>query len=280
MLAVCPDTVRSEKARRATMTLVSPHGMARSGQRDLVEEEAVAFRYNGFSHAVMMATPEFYSDFALGFSLTEGVIDGADGIARLEIRQSDDGVLLDISLSADCLRRYLQTRRVRLLRGHTSCGICGKEDLSDVRKPAKRVRPSRPPGVDTVERALSALRDWQPLSRVTRGAHAAAWIDLEGKVSTVREDVGRHNALDKLIGAGLGGAFSPSEGFCLITSRCSFEMVQKAVMAGFSTLMAISAPTALSIRTARETGLTVISLSKEGGYDLYTPPSLSTDAAA
>jgi len=227
------------------------------------EEQPVAFRYNGFPHGVMMATPDDLLDFAYGFSLTEGIIDRASDIEGVASAQGDAGIAIDISLGAASLHRYLAARRIRQLRGNTSCGLCGVEDLADVRRPPLRTPSIFSPEREAMARALHELRDWQPLSRATHGAHAAAWASAEGAIQLVREDVGRHNALDKLIGAGLRGGFDTSSGFCAITSRCSFEMVQKALVAGFSALVAASAPTGMAIRTARTSGLFLATLSRD-----------------
>jgi FdhD protein len=258
---------------------VGADGASASASSNVAEETPVAFRYNGFAHAVMMATPEALADFALGFSHTEGVIDAADDIASLAIGERDDGLALDITLSPQVLHRYLAGRRVRRLSGNTSCGLCGAEDLRDVHRPTRRLPMPQHPYVGQVQVSLDALRAFQPLSRLTRGAHAAAWIGGEGAIAAVREDVGRHNALDKLIGAGLAGAFAADDGFCLITSRCSFEMVQKAVRAGYATLVAAAAPTALAIRTAHAAGLTLFSLDRGRGQLLYTAPHVKETAS-
>jgi FdhD protein len=165
---------------------------------------------------------------------------------------------------------------VRQLRGHTSCGICGVEEIAQVAQGAQAMPSLRnataPPRLDAapIRRALAELRDYQPLSRVTRCAHAAAWSDPHGRLVLVREDVGRHNALDKLIGGCLHDAVDTSDGFCLVTSRCSFEMVQKAVAARMSALVAISAPTALAVRTARQAGLTLAALDRGGEPVVYS----------
>jgi FdhD protein len=251
-------------------------------QRRLVcvaEESPVAFRYNGFAHAVMMATPDDLEDFAIGFSLSEGVIEVCSNVREISISRCDDGMTIDLSLDAMSLHRYLASRRVRQLRGHTSCGLCGVEDLDDVSRPAARVRPAMPMSPDLILSALTAIRQWQPLSRYTRGAHASAWIGPEGNLRTVREDVGRHNSLDKLIGAVLRSGGDAANGFCLITSRCSFEMVQKAVAAGFAILVSAGAPTARAIRLAMAAGLTLYSLSREGEPLLFTSPALSENEA-
>jgi len=257
---------------------VGPAGTTARTSSAVVEETPVALRYGGFAHAVMMATPDDLADFALGFSLTEGIIRFPSDIARMEFAESPDGITIDMTLEPSRMHRFLAGRRVRRLRGHTSCGICGAEDLHDVQRPFLRVAPGSRVSATQVQAALSALRSFQPLSRLTRGAHASAWVGLDGAIRAVREDVGRHNALDKLIGAGLAGAFSSAEGFCLITSRCSFEMVQKAVAAGYGTLVAAAAPTALAIRTAAAAGLTLFSLARGDGHMLYTAPAMPKEA--
>ncbi len=238
----------------------------------VAEETPVAFRYGRFPHAVMMATPADLVDFVVGFSLTEGIIERLSDIARLEMHEAGDGITIDVTLAPAAMHRHLASRRVRQLRGHTSCGLCGAEDLRDVHRRQSRIDPARRIAAPDVDAALAALRGFQPLGRRTRGAHAAAWVARDGTIGAVREDIGRHNALDKLIGAGLNGAFSPAEGFCLITSRCSFEMVQKAVAAGFGTLVALSAPTALAVRTAAAAGLALFALGRDAAPLLYTPP--------
>jgi FdhD protein len=240
-----------------------------SQELHIVEEVPIAFRYHGFSHAVMMATPDDLEDFAVGFSLTEGAIADLDDISRLEIREAGTGVVIDIALAPAAFHRYLATRRVRAASGHTSCGLCGVEDLRDIRKPSSRVPPAERK-ITSIDHALSRLRELQPLSRKTRGAHASAWVDCDGEIKLVREDVGRHNALDKLIGACLRQGTSTIDGYCLITSRCSFEMVQKAISADYSTLISAAAPTALAIRTAQAAGLTLLSLDRGSGRYLYT----------
>jgi len=170
------------------------------------------------------------------------------------------------------LHGFLSRRRTRNLRGHTSCGLCGVEEVSDTQADT----PQAPVGVAftqaAVERALAALSAHQDLHRRTRAAHAAAWVSPDGDILLVREDVGRHNALDKLIGAAQRQAIDLSAGFCLITSRCSFEMVQKALMASIPAIVAISAPTGLAVRTAQAAGLTMIALARPDGQTVYANP--------
>jgi FdhD protein len=248
-------------------------GRARDCDVPIAEEVPIGFVYNGFPYAVMMASPDDLDDFAIGFSLAEGLIENRLGLRTASVRASEQGIELAIELAPDAFARFLRRRRLRSLRGHTSCGICGVEDLAQLGSslPCARMD-ARRTEVDAaaVRRALAALRDFQPLSRMTHCAHAAAWAARDGGLRLVREDVGRHNALDKLIGACLRAEVATTDGFCLVTSRCSYEMVQKAVAARFPALVAISAPTALAIRTARQAGLTLIALDRGGQPVVYS----------
>lgn len=239
----------------------------------VAEETPVAFRYNGFPYAVMMATPDDLEDFAVGFTLTEGIIAPSSELPDISIVPCDDGITIDISLKNRELHRYLATRRVRQLRGHTSCGLCGVQDLDDVSRPPTLVTPASPLDAGLIQSALSAIRHWQPLSRQTRAAHASAWVGLDGGLRSVREDVGRHNSLDKLIGAVVRNRTANSDGFCLITSRCSFEMVQKAAAAGFPALVSAGAPTSRAIRLAAAAGLSLYALSRDGQPLRFTSPA-------
>jgi FdhD protein len=260
-----------------SLTVEASEGDPGARERRLVcvaEETPVAFRYNGFAHAVMMATPDDLEDFAAGFSLSEGIIEPSGPPPESSVSRCTDGITIDIALGGRDLHRYLASRRVRQLRGHTSCGLCGVEDLSDVSRAFGLVQPAAPLDSGLIRSALETLRQWQPLSRQTRGAHASAWVGLDGRLHTVREDVGRHNSLDKLIGALIRGA-PYHEGFCIITSRCSFEMVQKAVAARFPALVSVGSPTAHALRLARAARLTLYSLSRDGEPLLFTSPSLS-----
>lgn len=238
----------------------------------VAEEMPVAFRYNGFPYAVMMATPDDLEDFAVGFSVSEGIVTPGSELPDVEVIACDDGTTIDISLDGNDLHRYLATRRVRQLRGHTSCGLCGVQDLDDIARPPVRVRAAAALDSDLILPALDTLRQWQPLSRQTRGAHASAWVGLDGDLLMVREDVGRHNSLDKLIGAMVRGGSAVHAGFCLITSRCSFEMVQKAAAAGFPALVSAGAPTTHAIRLARSAGLRLYALSRDGQPLKFTSP--------
>jgi FdhD protein len=269
----------SDESFEATPTWRSVTALHRAGpgvsQRglDVAEETPVAIHYNGIAHAVMMATPLDLEDFAVGFSVAEGVIGSLGDVKEISAAQRDDGIALEIALAPAALHRFLQHHRRRSLRGHTSCGICGLQDLTDLPPAApSHVPRARLISHSALQRALDGLRALQPLSARTHGAHAAAWINLAGALVVVREDVGRHNALDKLVGAALRNSIDVASGLCLITSRCSFEMVQKAVAAGMPAVVAISAPTALAIRTAQAAGLTLLTLDRSCGYLIYAAP--------
>jgi FdhD protein len=240
----------------------------------IAEETPIAFKYNGFSYAVMMATPDDLEDFAVGFSVSEGIIAPTTVLPHVQTSASDDGVTINISLKGYDLHRYLATRRIRQLHGHTSCGLCGVEDLHDVARPPARVPAAAALDTDVILPALDALRLWQPLSRQTRGAHASAWVGVDGELLLVREDVGRHNSLDKLIGAMARGKAARA-GFCLITSRCSFEMVQKAAAMGIPALVSVGAPTMHAIRLAQGAGLSLYSLSRDGEPLQFTSTTFS-----
>lgn len=223
----------------------------------LAEEVPLGISYGGVAYAVMMGSPADLHDFAVGFTLTEGIAPPA-ALRGVAIKPGVEGAEIDIILQPERFQAFLGRQRVRSLRGHTSCGLCGVKDLAAMRMdlpPAPKGVPIHP---TTLARSLAALRDWQPLSRQTNAAHAAAAVAPDGTIRLVREDVGRHTALDKLIGAAARAELALADGFVLITSRCSYEMVQKALMAGVASLVAISAPTALAVRTAQDAGLTLI----------------------
>jgi FdhD protein len=238
----------------------------------VVEEVPVGVMYGDIPHAVMMATPANLEDFAVGFSLTEGVIKAASDIRHIAMRNTSDGVELDVELVPERFHGFLAGRRRRTLRGHTSCGLCGVEDIADIRAETPHVAAGRPFTQAAVCRALAALPARQELHQPARAAHAAAWVSIDGDILLVREDVGRHNALDKLIGAALRQQTDLAAGFCLITSRCSYEMVQKALMASMPAIVAISAPTGLAVRTAEAAGLTLVALARSDGQNVYTAP--------
>lgn len=242
----------------------------------VAEERAVALVYNGISHAVMMATPEDLTDFALGFSLTEGIIDSAGDIYDIELRHGELGTEVAMSLSAAQFSRLKQRRRS--LAGTTGCGVCGTESLQQLRLTTRPVTDATPLPHRAVQRALRLLADKQPLKNVTGAVHAAAWCTAAGEISCLREDVGRHNALDKLIGARLLMPGSASQaGFALISSRASFEMVQKAAQAGIGLVVAVSAATSLAVDVADQLGVTLVGFGRSGRHVVYTHPHRLTD---
>ena len=250
-------------------------GAHEKGLRDCAVEVPVNIVYAPVPYAVMMATPQDLEDFALGFSVSEGVIDGPADIRSIVVEEAERGLRLVVTLASDKLQRHLA--RTRNLAGRTGCGLCGVDDLGAL--PVARV-PNHGPGpllLSSVRRALLALEARQTLNRLTHALHAAAWADHEGALSCVREDVGRHNALDKLIGALLSAGVDPASGFVVITSRCSYEMVEKAAMFGARALVAVSAPTTFAIERAQANAMTLLALARADGAICFTDPAFVTD---
>ncbi|MEJ2623039.1 MAG: formate dehydrogenase accessory sulfurtransferase FdhD [Pseudolabrys sp.] len=236
----------------------------------VAEEVPVALVYNGVSHVVMMATPGNLEDFALGFSLSEGILESPDELLDFDTDEAPQGLIARLTISG---RRFaaLKERR-RNLAGRTGCGLCGVDSLDQAVRPLAPLGRSQVISAAALGRALDTLPDWQAFNRVTRSLHAAAWADRDGNIVVAREDVGRHNALDKLIGAMATAGIDPASGFALITSRCSYEMVQKAATAGIPVLAAVSAPTALAVRMADAANLTMIALARADGMRVYSHP--------
>lgn len=243
-------------------------GVARAGFDDVAEECPVALIYNGVPFAVMLASPLDLEDFALGFSWSEGLIASADEFQATEVVREDHGYSIYVNVPRE--RSDVLAERRRSLAGRTGCGLCGAQMLDDAIRPVRRVSPAR---IDAtaIQRAQASLSAAQPLNALTGAVHAAAWADASGNVQCLREDVGRHNALDKLIGALMRAGTDASAGFVAVTSRASYEMVHKTAAAGIPLLSAVSAPTALAIRTATEAGLTLVGFTRAGRHTLYTP---------
>lgn len=230
----------------------------------LVEEVPVALVYNGISHAVMMASPADLADFARGFSLGEGIIERASEIRDVETVAHEKGIELLIDLAPERFWRLKERRRT--LAGRTGCGLCGIDSLEEVARdlpqlpdPALGLRVK----LASIRRGLAALPEAQIWNAEARALHAAAFCDAEGGLVLVREDVGRHNALDKLVGGLLKAGIDPASGFVIITSRCSVEMAQKAIVAGIRILVAVSAPTLMARRLAESGNLTLAALARE-----------------
>jgi FdhD protein len=236
----------------------------------LAEETPVALVYNGISHAVMMASPADLEDFALGFSVSEGIADDKTDLGEIEAVAVTDGIEVRIELSSRAFWRLKERRRT--LAGRTGCGLCGVDSLEQTVRVMEPVKADLKVSLDVIHRALDNLPEAQVNNRATRSMHAAAFATAQGELRLVREDVGRHNALDKLIGALLRGGIDPASGVCLITSRCSYEMVQKAVVTGFPILAAVSAPTLMARRLAEAHNLTLIALARHDSAVLVSHP--------
>lgn len=243
-------------------------GVAEVIDDQLAEETPIAVHYDGEPFAVMMATARDLEDFAYGFSLTEGRAAPKD-IQGIEVQAVLEGVLLDIRTRNPA---SATTTQERILPGRSGCGICGTRLLEDVVKHPAPVGEGPMLSSPALERALAELQKCQPLNATTGATHAAAWAATDGTLLQVREDVGRHNALDKLIGAMHRNDIDPQTGFALVTSRASYEMVTKAALAGITVLAAISAPTALAVDLARDCGLTLAGFVRPGRYVLYSHP--------
>lgn len=228
--------------------------------REIPVETPVELVFGGAPYAVMMASPADLEDFAVGFALTEGVIGSLSDIRAVEIRSGAESARIEIALTGERLQAHLARRRA--MSGRTGCGICGVEDLEHLPQAPRRTHVASAPSPHAVGAALRALETAQPLNARTRAVHAAAWCDPSGALIAVREDVGRHNALDKLIGAALRAGVDPDAGFVLITSRCSFEMVGKAAVFGAGALVCVSAPTSLALATAEKAGLHLIAIAR------------------
>lgn len=243
-------------------------GTVAEAQDWVADEVPVALIFNGISHAVMLATPLDLEDFALGFGLTEGLLANAGELYGVDVLPDPAGMRIEMEVSSACFAR-LKDRR-RSMAGRTGCGLCGTESLEQVEPPlaalARCDTPLSPPAIAT---ALQAMTSHQALQQRTGATHAAAWCSLDGAITLVREDVGRHNALDKLVGAMVEAGVDPRDGFCCITSRASVEMVRKAVATGITALIAVSAPTARAVATARRAGLALAGFARRDDLVLY-----------
>jgi FdhD protein len=239
-------------------------------ERTVPEEAAVAFTYDGGGYAVMMATPDDLEDFAVGFSLAEGIVASAAEIASIDVVEHATGIELRLWLAGNSRVAFAERRR--RLAGPTGCGLCGIETLAEAMRPSPRIVTSATFSPAAIRRALGGLAPAQTLHHETRAAHAAAFADPSGGIAILREDVGRHNALDKLHGALARGGLDGRAGFVVITSRVSVEMVQKTAMLGVPLLVAISAPTALAIRTAETAGITLVAVARHDGFEVFTRP--------
>jgi FdhD protein len=238
--------------------------------RDVPIEAPIAFEYDGIGYAVMMATPSDLEDFAVGFTLSERLAKSVAEIASVDVAELPRSWVVRIALNGASDNGLRERVRLRLTEG--SCGLCGLETIEQVLRPLPRLE--RGPRVDraAIARALAVLDERQPLGRATGAAHAAAFCAPDGTLLEVREDVGRHNAMDKLIGASAQAGLDLSTGFILLTARCSYELVEKAVTAGCPALVTISAPTSLAVERAKESGLTLVSLARRDSMLVVNNP--------
>lgn len=243
----------------------------------VAQEVAVAFEYNGVSHAVMFASPADLEDFALGFSLTEGIIGHPRELFEVESRADTTGITLSIRISGD--RFMLLKERRRSLTGRTGCGLCGVESLDQAIRPLASVTSHLRLDGTILHQAFETLKRKQQLMSLTGAVHAAGWVTAQGTLALVREDVGRHNALDKLIGAASNAGVDFADGAAIITSRASFEMVHKAASMNIGLLAAVSAPTALAIRMADASGLTLLGFVRGKRHAIYSHSDRLLDGA-
>lgn len=266
-------TLELSRSIKAPTQRVARHvwrnGSQAIGDRVLAEEVPVAFSYDGAAYAVLMATPDDLEDFATGFSYTEKIIRTSDQIEELTIVSAENGIVLRMWLTGG--RSDALAERRRRFVGPAGCGMCGLETLDE----ANRSVPIVPSGVrvsrQSIAQAVAALPACQTLNKQTRAAHAAAFWQPNGNL-ILREDVGRHNALDKLAGALLRAGRAAAEGVVVLSSRISIELVQKAAVMGATIVVGVSAPTALAVRTAEATGLTLVGVARDDGFEVFTHP--------
>ena len=249
------------------------NGSSSTGERILAEEVPVAFSYDGATHAVLMATPDDLEDFALGFSYTEGIVTTPAEIAELAVVSIAEGIVLRMWLVG--ARSDAFAARRRRFVGPAGCGMCGLESLAEANRTIPMARYELRVSRQDIEEAVAALPASQLLNMQTRAVHAAAfWRPDQDLV--LREDVGRHNALDKLAGALLHADGPASTGIIVLSSRISIELVQKAAMMGAAIIVGVSAPTALAVRIANATGLTLVGIARDDGFEVFTHPDRIT----
>lgn len=243
---------------------------ARAAPESLAQEHPIAFEYNGLGYAVMLGSPRDLDDFAIGFTASEGLIRRADEVLAVAIAPLERGTIIRITLEEDRAAPLRERLRLRLVEG--SCGLCGLETIEEVLRPLPPVTARPAITAPAITAALGALRSHQPLGRATGAMHAAAFCDGAGRIIAAREDVGRHNALDKLIGAMGRANLDMAKGFVLLSARCSFELVEKTVRCGAPMLVTISAPTSLAVERAKAAGLTLLALARTDNALLVNDP--------
>ena len=269
--------------RAAIVTLASVREIARDGstrtiEREWVPEAPVALEFNGLSYAVMMATPTDLEDFARGFAITEGLARSPEDVEHITPLEVPHGFIVRTSLRGLGVEQL--TERVRTRVAESSCGLCGIENLEAVARPLPKIRAHVELEPSSIFKATSDLRERQTLTRRTGAAHAAAFASLDGAIEFVREDVGRHNAVDKLVGALTFSGQNPANGFFISSARCSYEIVEKVVRAGGTTLVTISLPTSLAVVRAKEAGMTLVSLARSDSFLLVESGASDTASDA
>ena len=254
-------------------------GNASESARVIPEETALALTYNGGTHAVMMGTPQDLEDFAIGFSLSEGIIQSPEDIDSLDIVNLEDGIELRMWLAQSKADRLSERRRQ--IAGPTGCGLCGINSIAEAIRPAAVVAPGGSFSPQKITAAIQSIPPLQQINVATRAVHAAAfWTPARGIVA-LREDVGRHNALDKLAGALAQQKVAAGDGMVLLTSRVSVEMVQKTAAMGAPLMVAVSAPTALAVRMADAAGITLAAIARADGFEVFTHPGrIASEIAA
>ncbi|MDR3372151.1 MAG: formate dehydrogenase accessory sulfurtransferase FdhD [Ancalomicrobiaceae bacterium] len=241
-------------------------------------ELPVAMVFNGHSFAVMLATPMDLEDFARGFALTEGVVEDVDEIGAIELRPEERGIEVRVEIPEP--RALALRARQRSLAGRSGCGICGVDRFSEALRPVAAVKSATRFAPPALRRAVADMASHQVLNADVGAVHAAAFADLEGGIRCLREDIGRHNALDKLIGALAPAGIGPNDGFLLVSSRCSYELVHKTAAAGIGLIAAISAPTSLAVELAEKVGIGLVGFAREGRFTVYASPwRISEDGA-
>jgi FdhD protein len=253
-------------------------GTTERRQSLLAAEVPVALVYNGRPHVVMMCTPADLEDFAIGFTITEEIVADARDVARIDVVRYGRGIELQLEVPTDAAERL--TERGRAITGRTGCGLCGVEVIDEALREPRLVRSAMVMSRDALWRASESLGDLQPMNRDTNAIHAAAWASSDGTLRVVREDVGRHNALDKVLGALARAGTDASTGFLVVTSRASYELVQKAAVANVPIIAAVSRPTALAVDLADQAGITVVGLLRGRTANVYTHPSRITAEGA
>lgn len=252
----------------ATSALRYRDGTSQVWRDRVAVETPVAIALNGQDFAVMLTTPADLEDFARGFLLTEGLITRGSEHISVDVQDFATGIKLAVTIE-NTPHAILEARE-RVMAGRSGCGICGISSIEQVMRNLPALPDCAPLGAQAIVAASEAMASHQAINAETGAVHAAAFADRAGKILLAREDVGRHNALDKLIGALIRAQIDPLSGFALITSRCSMEMVQKAVIAGFPVLAAISAPTSLAIALAKSCRLSLVGFVRAGGFSVYT----------